>query len=72
MPTKIYDESIRVLGDAIEKSKLGYTDKSECIKRLHKVALQIEENCDPLADFDKTIEHEKSRSKEWGGRTVCD
>ncbi len=72
VPTKIYDESIRVLGDAIEKSKLGYNDKSECIRRLHNVALQIEKNCEPLADFEKSIEHEKSHSKEWGGRTVCD
>lgn len=72
VPTRIYDESIRVLGDAIEKSKLGYNDKSDCLRRLSKTALQIEENCNPLADFDKTIEHEKENSKKWGGRTVGD
>ena len=71
VPLKIYDESIRVLGDSIEKSKLGYKDKSECLKRLHKTALQIEANCSPEADFDKTIEREKACSPEWGGRTVC-
>lgn len=70
VPTRIYDESIRVLGDAIEKSKLGYNDKSDCLRRLSKTALQIEENCSPLADFDKTIEREKANSKRWGGRTV--
>ncbi len=70
VPLKIYDESIRVLGDAIEKSKLGYKDKSDCIKRLHTTALQIEENCSPLADFDATLAHENQHSKEWGGRTV--
>lgn len=70
VPTRIYDESIRVLGDAIEKSKLGYTEKSECIKRLHTTAMQIEQNCQPEADFEKTIAHEKSCSQEWGGRTV--
>lgn len=72
VPLKIYDESIRVLGDAIEKSKLGYNDKSECIRRLHRTALQIEKNCSPLADFDATIAREKEHSKEWGGRTVND
>lgn len=72
VPTKIYDESIRVLGDAIEKSKLGYNDKSDCLRRLSKTALQIEENCNPLADFDKTIEREREHSKEWGGRTCKD
>lgn len=72
VPTRIYDESIRVLGDAIEKSKLGYNDKSDCLRRLSKTALQIEENCNPLADFDKTIERERENSKKWGGRTVGD
>ncbi len=67
--TKIYDESIRVLGDSIEKSKLGYKEKSECLRRLHKTALQIEANCEPLADFDATIAREKEHSHEWGGRT---
>ena len=72
VPLNIYDESIRILGDSIEKSKLGYKDKSECLKRLHKTALQIEKNCSPQADFDKTIAHEKEPSIEWGGRTVSD
>ncbi|MCR4821463.1 MAG: DUF763 domain-containing protein [Treponema sp.] len=70
--TKIYDESIRILGDAIEKSKLGYNDKSECIRRLNTTARQIEANCNPLADFDALIAHEREHSKEWGGRTCHD
>ncbi len=72
VPTRIYDESIRVLGDAIEKSRLGYKDKSECIYRLNVTANQIEQNCSPLADFDAAIAHEKENSLRWGGRTVCD
>ncbi len=70
VPTKIYDESIRILGDCIEKSKMGYNDKSECLRRLHQTALEIEKNCAPEADFDVAIAYEKSKSKEWGGRTV--
>ncbi|MCR5605683.1 MAG: DUF763 domain-containing protein [Treponema sp.] len=70
VPVKIYDESIRILHESIEKSKLGYNDKSECIKRLHKTSLQIERNCSPEVDFDKAIEHEKNNSHYWGGRTV--
>ncbi|MBP3771702.1 MAG: DUF763 domain-containing protein, partial [Treponema sp.] len=61
-----------VLGDAIEKSRLGYNDKSECIRRLNATARQIEANCSPLADFEATIAHEKAHSKEWGGRTCMD
>lgn len=70
VPTRIYDESIRILGDAVEKSRMGYKDKSDCLRRLHQTALEIEANCSPEADFDKTIAWEKAHSHEWGGRTV--
>lgn len=70
VPLKVYDETIRVLGESIEKSKLGYNDKSECLKRLHAAALRIEKNCEPEADFDAVIAHEKANSKAWGGKTV--
>lgn len=70
VPLKIYDESIRVLRESIEKSKLGYKDKSECIRRLHTTALNIEKNCSPEVDFDAAIEFERSHSKEWDGKTV--
>ena len=72
VPTRVYDESIRILGDSIEKAKLGNRDKMECLNRLHKTQLAVERNCSPLADFEKTIAHEKAHSKEWGGRTVGD
>lgn len=72
VPVKVYDESIRILGQAIEKSKLGYREKSECINRLHSTAVQIERNCFPEADFKETIAHEMRHSKEWGGRTCRD
>ncbi|MBR0486184.1 MAG: DUF763 domain-containing protein [Treponema sp.] len=70
--TKIYDESIRILGQAIEESKMGYKDKSECLYRLEKTARMVEENCSPVADFDAAIAHERAHSKEWGGRTCKD
>lgn len=70
VPCHVYDESIRVLGTAIEKAKIGDREKLECLNRLHATQLAMEANCEPLADFDKTIEHEKAHSKEWGGKTV--
>ena len=70
--TKIYDESIRVLGESIEASRMGYSDKSECLRRLEKTARYVEENCSPQADFDAVITHEREHSKEWGGRTCMD
>ena len=70
VPLKIYDESIRILRESIEKSKLGYKDKSDCIRRLHNTALAIEQNCNPQADFDAAIRYEWEHSKEFGGKTV--
>ena len=70
--TKIYDESIRILGESIEESKMGYSEKSECLYRLEKTARYVEENCEPEADFDVLIAHEREHSKEWGGRTCHD
>lgn len=69
VPLRIYDESIRILGDAIERSRLGYKEKSECINRLHKTQLEIEKNCDPRADFEAVLEHEKLNIPGWEGRT---
>lgn len=70
VPTRVYDESIRVLKGAIEHAKIGDREKMDCLNRLHATQLAIEKDCEPLTDFDKTIEHEKSHSQEWGGRTV--
>ncbi len=70
VPCRIYDESIRVLDEALKRSKLGLSDKMRCLSRLHQVQLEVERNCSPLADFERTIEHERRHSAEWGGRTV--
>ena len=72
VPLKIYDESIRILHDSIEKSKMGFNEKSDCLNRLHRTALDIESYCSPFADFEGTIAHEMRNSKAWGGRTVMD
>ncbi|SHK95312.1 DUF763 domain-containing protein [Fibrobacter sp. UWEL] len=70
VPTYVYDESIRVLQGAIEHAKIGDREKMDCLNRLHATQLAIERDCEPLADFEKTLEHEKAHSQEWGGKTV--
>lgn len=71
VPLKVFDESIRILHESIERSKLGFKDKSECIRRLHTTALQIEEHCSPMADFDKLVEREWNLSPGLDGRMEC-
>ncbi len=70
VPLKIYDESIRILKNSIEKSRLGNTDKTECIRRLHQTALNVEKNCSPEVDFEAAIKFEREHSVEWDGKTV--
>lgn len=70
VPLKIYDETIHILRDSIEKSKLGFKEKSECIKRLHLTALNIEKQFSPQANFESIIKFEKEKSKEWEGKTI--
>lgn len=69
VPLTIFDESIRVLRESIEKSKLGYKDKSDCIRRLHTTALNIERNCSPEVDFDAALRYERAHSPGWNGKT---
>lgn len=68
VPLKVYDESIRILHESIERSRMGYKDKSDAIKRLHSTALEIEKYCDPVADFDKTVDREWNMSPGLDGR----
>jgi hypothetical protein len=70
VPTKTYDQTIDVLRNALEKAKLGNTDKTQAIKNLTLAAQAIEKNFMPNANFYKVIEKEKRDSYKYGGRTV--
>jgi len=70
VPTKVYDETIAVLQNAVEKAKLGNTDKNAAIKKLHKIAANSEENFIPNNNFDELIKKERNESWRYGGKTV--
>jgi hypothetical protein len=70
VPTKTYDQSIHVLKTALEKAKLGDSDKKEAIKNLTLAAQAIEKDFVPNANFYKVIEQERRDSYKYGGRTV--
>lgn len=70
VPTKVYDETLGVLQNAIHRAKLGNSDKNEAIKRLSKIAENAEKDFTPNANFDKVIEQERNDSWKYGGRTV--
>jgi hypothetical protein len=70
VPTKTYDQSIEVLRTALEKAKLGNSDKTEAIKNLTLAAQAIEKDFVPNANFYKVIDKERRDSYKYGGRTV--
>ena len=70
VPTKVYDEAIKTLETAVNRSKLGNTDKSDAIKRLSKAAQQLEKDFTPNNNFEQLIERERKDSWKYGGRTV--
>jgi uncharacterized protein len=70
VPTRVYDETISVLQNAVQRSKLGNTDKSEALKKLHNIAARAEENFVPNNNLDQVIEKERDDSWKYGGKTV--
>jgi uncharacterized protein len=70
VPLKVYDETIQLMEQSIQKAKLGNTDKNTAIKNLSHVAEMLEENFIPVASADKLIEQERNESYKYDGRTV--
>jgi len=67
--TEAFDETVEMLQDSVEKSKLGDKDKSSAMKRLHKVAVKGESVGTPLDFLEDLIEHEWNHSEKSGGKT---
>lgn len=70
VPLNTYDETIDVLKSAIQKAKVGYSDKQKAFASLTNIAQQAEDSFIPNNDFEKVIEHERQNSWKYGGRTV--
>ncbi len=70
VPTTTYDETINILKTAVEKGKLGHTDKQQAIRQLHRLSLQIEKDFIPNHRFDELVEKENAQSHQYGGKTV--
>jgi hypothetical protein len=70
VPLRIYDKSIEVLREAVDKAKIGHTEKQQAIKDLTKVAQALEKTFVPNENFEKLVEKERAESYKYGGRTV--
>ncbi|MBJ7428319.1 MAG: DUF763 domain-containing protein [Bacteroidia bacterium] len=70
VPTKVYDETIEALKLAVEKAKLGDTDKQEAIKKLTSLAQKAEQDFIPNDNFEAYLQKEKDDAWKYGGRTI--
>jgi len=70
VPTKVYDETISTLENALHKAKLGLQEKNDAIKKLHIAAQRLEQDFIPNNRFEDLIQKERDTSYEYGGKTV--
>lgn len=70
VPVKTYDETISILKTAVEKAKIGDSDKHQAIKSLTRLVQKAEEDFIPQGDVQSFIEHERRDSWKYGGKTV--
>ena len=69
VPLKVYDETIRVLNNAVGKAKLGNADRLHAIRRLDIESRTLEKVASGPT-FDEFVREERARSPDYEGRTV--
>jgi hypothetical protein len=72
VPLKTYDESLRILRRSLDAARLGHTEKLDGFRRLDRLTRKVEEDHEPIADFQAVLQHERAISSSIGGRTVFD
>ena len=70
VPTRIYDETIAVLQKAVDRSRIGRSEKSRAIRSLSKIAREAEQGFVPTKRLDEVIRHERDNASRYGAREV--
>ncbi|MCK0197180.1 DUF763 domain-containing protein [Ancylobacter sp. 6x-1] len=69
VPLKVYDETIRVMGAAVAKARLGREEELAALQRLDREARRIEGLAGGRS-WDDIVADERARSPGYGGRSV--
>jgi hypothetical protein len=72
VPLRVYDETIRVLKDAIERARLGQNERLAAIRRLDDQARVIEAAAVTPRELQAGVQREWQAKPALGGRTVQD
>lgn len=70
VPLKVYDETISVLTKAVNKAKIGESDKLQAIQKLGELSRQAEKDFIPNDNFEELLERERNNSWKYGGKTI--
>jgi hypothetical protein len=70
VPTRVYDASIAVLRNALDRARVGDREKLEGFERLARFVSVVEQRRAPAADFDAALAREHALAPALGGRTV--
>lgn len=71
VPLKVYDETIRVMRNAVDRATLGNDDKLAAIRRLDEQARALERAVTGPG-FNEFVAEESQHARDYGGRTVWD
>jgi len=70
VPVNVYDETISTLRDAVNKAKIGQSDKQDAIRKLSVLSQQLEKDFIPNENFEEVIKRERDDAWKYGGRTI--
>jgi uncharacterized protein len=70
VPLKTYDESLAVLRRSLDAARVGHLEKLHGFERLDRLTRAVEQERNPLAEFEAALKHEWQISRSVGGRTV--
>lgn len=69
VPTKVYDETITTLSQAVNMAKVGETDKNKAIKALSRLSQRMEDSLNNPQNMEQILEKENRDAWKHGGRT---
>lgn len=70
VPVNVFDETISTLQKAIERAKIGNSDKIHAIRKLSEIAINAEKDFTPNNNLNAVIIKERQESYKYGGRTI--
>ncbi|WP_442590580.1 DUF763 domain-containing protein [Pedobacter sp. AW31-3R] len=70
VPIKVYDETLTVLSKAVQKAKIGESDKLHAIQQLSELSRRAEKDFTPNNNFEELLEKERNASWKYGGKTI--